>query len=245
MIATLSLMGAMIGHQCTSCVSHQNPVPAPAPATAQPAKTMNLTPTAEQSFRKLIEGNARFVEGMSQFQGTGSERRRQVATGQAPHTIFLSCADSRVPLEILFDQGLGDLFVVRVAGNVADVNSIASIEYAAAVLGSPLLVVLGHERCGAVDAAVKADKDPSGIGTNKEMANIEGLVGQILPSVKAVKSQPGDILDNAIAKNVELTKADISNRSPLLARLIKEGKFSVIGGVYDLDSGRVNFIGAN
>lgn len=241
MIATLSLMGAMIGHQCTGCTTHTEALPNPAPMTVQ----SKLAPSAMDSFRKIVEGNARFAEGMNMNKGQGSERRREVATGQAPHTIFLSCADSRVTPEIIFDQGIGDIFIIRVAGNIVDTNSIASIEYAAAVLGSPLLVVLGHERCGAVDAAVKADKDPSGIGSNKEMANIESLVTQILPSVKAAKGMSGDMLDNAIAKNVELTKANVMAKSPMLARMVKEGKFSVIGGVYDLDSGRVNFMGTN
>ncbi|MFM9872779.1 MAG: carbonic anhydrase [Fimbriimonadaceae bacterium] len=245
MIASISLAAAILGQSCSECAGGKNDLHATVEAPAPRPLQTTLKGSAVESFRKIVEGNARFAEGLSQNKNQGSERRREVATGQSPHTIFLSCADSRVPPEVIFDQGLGDIFIVRVAGNIIDTNSIASIEYAAAVLGSPLLVVLGHERCGAVDAAVKADKDPSGLGTNKEMANIEALVAQIMPSVKAVKGAQGNLLDNAILKNVEMTKMNVITKSPMLDRMVKEGKFSVVGGVYDLDTGRVTFTETN
>ncbi|MBA4293973.1 carbonic anhydrase [bacterium] len=215
------------------------------------AKTVaKLNPYAENAFRRIVEGNARFSQGLKTNPNQDIDKRLEVAKGQVPHTIVLTCADSRLSPEILFDQGLGDLFVIRVAGNVADQFTIASIEYAAEHLHSPLLVVLGHERCGAVAAAVgayeshlKSDSHTEKPAENHgdEHANITALVKKILPSVLEAARTSGPILDKAININVENTISDVFTHSPLLRRLSEEAKFSVVGGTYDLDDGRVTF----
>lgn len=216
-------------------------------STDAPAKV-----TAEMAMETLRSGNQRYVAGQMHLDGHDAARRTLVAAGQHPHTIVVTCADSRVSPEIVFDQGMGDLFVVRVAGNVLDTNTVASIEYAAEHLESPLLVVMGHERCGAVAAALDVFKErvngkahgseggaDSGHGDH---ANIYALLGQIMPSVRQVAGEPGDFLANAISQNVRNTMADCYKRSPMLTKMAASGSFRVTGAVYDLDSGKVEFL---
>lgn len=190
----------------------------------------SLTP--EQALKKLVEGNARFVTNKRQNPHQDTVRISEVAKGQAPFAAVLSCADSRVVPEILFDQGIGDLFVVRVAGNVATTEDIASEEYAAAVLGTPLLIVIGHERCGAVDAALKGGDLP-GV--------IDSLVTAIKPAVEATEGQPGDRLTNAVKANVQLQVKRLQT-SPVIFNLVQQGKLKVVGGYYDLDTGKVELV---
>ena len=148
-----------------------------------------------------------------------------------------ACADSRVGPEYAFDVGHGDFFVCRGAGNFADVNSIASFEYAVAVLGLPLIVVLGHGKCGAVDSAVKAVKD------GKEFpGHIPSLIDEIWPAVKAVQDQTGDLLENAIKQNVILNVERLKTAEPILSKAAREGKLNVEGGIYSLETGRVTLI---
>lgn len=235
----LTLLNAQISTKTTTITSN-----------ATVAKRLN--PYAENAFKRIVEGNARFAEGIQNNPNQNVDKRREVANGQVPHTIIVTCADSRVSPELLFDQGLGDVFVIRVAGNVVDQFSIASIEYAAEHLHSPLLVILGHERCGAVGAAVQtyeahlknpADHKESAHGTvaTDEHANINALIHEIMPSVMEAARKPGDLLANAIDINVENSINQTMGRSPLLRRLAEESKFDVIGGTYDLDTGRVTF----
>lgn len=223
--------------------------------SAHTASKKKLNPIAENAFRRLVEGNARFAEGLNMHPHQGVESRLEAAKGQLPHTIVVTCADSRLSPELIFDQGIGDIFVIRVAGNVVDQFSIASIEYAAEHLHTPFLVVLGHERCGAVGAAVGAyeaslksspDKtekshDEHGAAGHDEHANISALVHEILPSVLEAALKPGQLLPNAIDINVERVIHKTMSRSPMLLRLAHESKFDVIGGTYDLDTGRVTF----
>jgi carbonic anhydrase len=200
-----------------------------------PPKPQNvLSPDA--ALQRLMGGNDRYVDGKMKRHDFIGERPA-LALGQNPFAGILGCADSRVGPEYAFDVGRGDVFVCRVAGNFADVNSIASLEYAVAVLGTPLILVLGHNKCGAVDAAVKAVKD------GKEFpGHIPSLIKAIRPAVKAAQDQPGDLLDNAIKQNVMLNVEKLKTAGPILSTAVQEGKLKVTGGTYSLDTGRVTLI---
>jgi len=194
-------------------------------------------PVARRSLKRLVEGNKRFVAGKPRHPNQGPRRRGQVAQGQHPFAVILGCADSRVPPEVVFDQGLGDLFVIRVAGNIVDDAVLGSIEYAAEHLGTRLIIVLGHAKCGAVAAAVEAaakgGSPPGHIGS---------LVKPILPAVDAAKGQPGDPLDNAVRANVGRMVRWLRSSEPVLAALVREGGVKVVGARYDLQSGAVQVI---
>jgi len=196
--------------------------------------------TPDEVLRALVEGNRRFVDG----QAAGPRRQpadfAAVAEGQSPAGVIVGCADSRVPPEVVFDQGVGDLFVVRVAGNVvrgAGGVVKGSIEYAVAELGVPLIMVLGHSGCGAVKAALKhidnSDKVPGAI---KE------LVDTLRPVVAGVRGRPGDPLDNAIRANVVSGVERLKGLAPILAPAVKAGRLKVVGAVYDLRTGSVTQI---
>jgi carbonic anhydrase len=158
---------------------------------------------------------------------------QETAVAQYPFASILGCADSRVPAEIVFDQGLGDLFVVRLAGNVVSPTAIGSLEFATAVLGSQLIVVLGHERCGAVQAAIKGELIPGRIGT---------FVEDIKPALARVKNKSGDAVDNAVVANVQYQVELLQGTSSMLTPLIQEGKLKIVGGRYDLDTGEVTIV---
>ncbi|MGC2616887.1 MAG: carbonic anhydrase [Terracidiphilus sp.] len=194
----------------------------------------------DQALRELLEGNKRFQNG----QTTGPRRNpadfRSLAAAQYPEAIIVSCADSRVAPEILFDVGIGDIFVIRVAGNVvtgAGVTVKGSIEYGVAELNAPLIMVLGHSGCGAVKAAKQHidAKDPL-------PGAIDGLVELVKPAVAQSKGEPGDPLENAIRKNVELGVERLKNLEPILAPKVREGKLKVVGAVYDLRNGEVKLL---
>jgi carbonic anhydrase len=182
--------------------------------------------TPEQALAQLYEGNRRFVAGDLTSPTRNMARLKEVAPKQAPFAAFLGCADSRVPIEIVFDQGFGDLFVTRVAGNVATPEVIGSLEFGTAVLGAKVLYVLGHSACGAVTATAKGDAVPG---------QISSLYYHIRP---AVKSAGGDV-DRAIEQNVRHQAELLAEASPVIAGLVKAGLLRVAGGVYDLSSGRV------
>ena len=193
--------------------------------------------SADQALRELVEGNARFVKGQPASPRRSPEDFRALAEAQYPEAVIVSCADSRVAPEILFDVGVGDIFVVRVAGNVVNGSGVmvkGSIEYAVAELNVPLIVVLGHSGCGAVKAAMKhIDAKDSLPGA------INGMVELIKPAVAQSKGAPGDPLENAIRKNVEIGVERLKELEPILAPRVKEGKLKVVGGVYDLRTGAV------
>ncbi len=197
---------------------------------AQATELPSLSPDA--ALQKLMAGNRRFVYQQSQYPAQSAARLKEIAQSQHPFATILSCADSRVPPEILFDRGLGDIFDVRIAGNIATPEAIGSIEYAVAILGSPLLMVLGHERCGAVTAAVQNEALPGEIST---------FVEAILPAVQQVKDRSGDRVDNAVVANVSY-QIDRLKRSPLLMERLQSGKLKIVGGRYDLDTGRVKLL---
>jgi carbonic anhydrase len=186
----------------------------------------------DDALQKLVEGNQRFVQHQPQYPDQSEARLHEVAQAQHPFATVLSCADSRVPAEIVFDQGLGDIFDVRIAGNIATPEALGSIEYAVALLGTPVLMVLGHERCGAVTAAVKNQTLPGEIGS---------FVKAVLPAVDRVKGKPGDAVDNAVIANVQYQIEQLQ-RSPLLMERLQSGKLKIVGGRYDLDTGTVTMI---
>jgi carbonic anhydrase len=188
--------------------------------------------TADQAIKKLQDGNQRYVQAKFQNAGKAAKRRAEVAKGQKPFAVVVGCSDSRVPPEVIFDQGLGDLFIIRLAGNIVDDAALGSIEYAVDHLGAPLIVVLGHERCGAVTAAVQG---------GEAHGHLPALVKAIQPAVDKVKGKPGDTVDNAIRANVAYVSGQIRTSEPILAPAAKAGKVKVMGAYYDLDDGKVTF----
>ena len=202
----------------------------------QPPKPQNvLSPDA--SLERLQKGNARYVDGVS-LRHDFKHEREALAGGQNPYAAILSCADSRIAPEYAFDSGRGDLFVCRVAGNFATDEVIASMEYAVAVLNVPLILVLGHDSCGAVDAAIKSLKDDKPLP-----GHMPSLVAGVAPAVKAVSSQGGDTLGKAIRQNVIDNVAKFGSATPILAAAVEQRKLRVVGGVYGLKDGRVDMVG--
>ncbi|MEG4349155.1 carbonic anhydrase [Microcoleus sp. LAD1_D5] len=207
---------------------------APAFLQAEAAKAEAISElTPDRALQKLMEGNQRYIQQKRTFPDQARSRIVEVAQGQHPFATILACSDSRVAPEIIFDQGLGDLFDIRVAGNFLDDVVLGNIEYAALELGVPLLVILGHERCGAVKAALDGKAVPGHIST---------LVAAIQPAVDSTKGQKGDAWDNAVRANVKRNVNNLQSSSPILAEAVKAGKLKVVGGRYDLDSGTVEII---
>ena len=202
-----------------------------------PLKSEPRPMNADLALRELLAGNQRFQTGNRMSPRAGPEEFRALAHGQFPEAVIVCCADSRVAPEILFDVGVGDIFVIRVAGNVIDgagVTVKGSIEYAVAELNVPLILVLGHSDCGAVKSAMKhIDNKDSLPGA------INGLVELIKPAVAMTKKLPGDPLENAIRQNVETGVERLRRLEPILAPRVKDGKLDVLGGVYDLLTGSV------
>jgi carbonic anhydrase len=188
--------------------------------------------SSDSALHKLIEGNKRYIAGEFIHPNQTAERRTEVANSQLPFAVILSCSDSRVPPEIIFDQGIGDLFVIRVAGNVLNDEILGSIEYAVEHLGAQLVVVLGHERCGAVSAAIKGGEIPG---------HIKSLVDSIMPAVERAKSESGDLLENAVNENVAMVVEKLKSSEPILEHLVTHGDLKIIGARYDLDDGKVAF----
>jgi carbonic anhydrase len=183
-----------------------------------------------------MKGNARYVEGVSRRHDFKHEREA-LSTGQNPFAGILSCADSRIAPEYCFDSARGDLFVCRVAGNFASDDIVASLEYAVQVLNTPLIMVLGHGACGAVDATIKSIKD----GTTLP-GHLPALVDAISPAVKDVQGQAGDMLANAIRRNVMLNVEKLKAAAPILKSFVDDKKIRIVGGIYELESGRVELL---
>ncbi|NEP13307.1 MAG: carbonic anhydrase [Symploca sp. SIO2C1] len=199
----------------------------PEPVVAHPHE---MTP--DEALQRLIEGNKRFVNGRTNNPRRDMVRIAEVATAQKPFASILTCADSRLPAEMVFDQGFGDLFVCRVAGNVATPEEIGSLEYGTLILESKVLMVMGHERCGAVTAAIKGGQVPGQIGS---------LIDAIKPAIKRAENQPGDKLANTCKENILLQIENLL-ASPVIAKLVDEGKLKIVGGYYDLDTGEVSLV---
>ncbi|WP_223300084.1 carbonic anhydrase [Methyloversatilis sp. RAC08] len=193
--------------------------------------------TADEALAKLKAGNQKYLDEPQVCAAELKTQRSQVAKGQAPWATIVSCADSRVPPELLFGGvGVGELFVARNAGNMADTATMGTIEYGSGVLGVPLIVVLGHQRCGAVVAACEVVEKQT-----KFPASIGPMVQAIVPAAEAVAGKPGDFVDNAIHESAVRTAHKIATESPIIAELVKSGKVKVVAGRYNLDDGRVEF----
>lgn len=222
----LVLMGQFLG---AGFAQQQAAAPPKARVIAAPM------PSAESVWADLMEGNQRFVSGKTAAVNVVT-LRQALAKGQAPKVVVLACSDSRVVPEILFDKSLGDLFVVQSAGNIADAIGVGSIEYAVEHLGSSVLVVLGHEQCGAVTAACSGDKMPT--------ASLQAIVDKIAPAVTQAKAHvKGDqLVEAAILNNVHQSARDVLADSEVLQHFMHDGKLTVFEAVYKLDSGEVKLL---
>jgi len=185
----------------------------------------------EDVISRLEAGNARFVQDKLDGQLNDSSRRSELTSGQEPYAIVLSCADSRVVPELAFDTGLGEIFTVRVAGNIANSSSIGSIEYAVAHCGSRVIVVMGHQACGAVTAAVAG-------GDNGY--NINHLLSHITPAISACGE--GASITDVVKKNAHVTAEELKKRSSIIGDAVADGKVKIVAAYYNLDSGKVDFL---
>lgn len=232
----LSRRGLLRGAAATAAAGlASTALAAPPSGTAIPAPP-SLTP--DQSLAALKDGNRRFLAGQSPRPDPGGRRRLEIARAQYPIAVLVSCSDSRVPPELLFGRGLGELFIIRNAGNTIDTAAMGSLEYAVVELNVPLVVVMGHERCGAVAAAVsvveKGATFPGSIGR---------MVEPIIPAVLAARRQrTGDLLDASVRANVSRTVARLREYSePMVLDRIRSGRLRIVGARYDLDDGNVDF----
>ena len=209
-------------------------VPAGPGLAADPVAKTTLTP--DQALRLLKEGNDQFRMDAPYRAAQGRERRIELARGQAPFCVLVGCSDSRVPPELLFGRGLGELFIIRNAGNTIDTAALGSIEYGVGVLGCPLIVVLGHEACGAVAAAV---------GVVDRNATFPGVIGEmiqpIIPAVLAARSQSGDLLDNAVRMNARRVAGRLKTQSTVLQEALGQDRLKVIAARYDFDDGDIDW----
>ena len=184
--------------------------------------------TPDKALRALVDGNARFVAGRAAAPNRDPARLRALADTQRPFAAFLGCADSRVPIEIVFDQGFGDVFPVRVAGNIVTSEVTGSLEYACVELGAKVLMVLGHAGCGAVKATIGG-------------APVPGLIGSLYQHIAPAVDRAGNDLAAAVRENVRI-QAGLLRRSPVLNGLVRERKLAIVGGVFDLATGRVTLV---
>ncbi len=189
--------------------------------------------SADQTLELLLAGNRRFTSGKSEHPHQTTLRRSELAKGQAPVAIVLTCSDSRVAPELYFDQGLGDLFVIRNAGNVLNDHVLGSIEYAVEHLHVPLIIVIGHEKCGAVAAAVGGGHAPG---------HIASIVESISPAVASVKDLPGDKVDHAVRANARRAADSLHKCEPFLTPAIRAGKVKVVAARYDLSTGQIEVL---
>ncbi|HWQ54001.1 MAG TPA: carbonic anhydrase [Bryobacteraceae bacterium] len=201
----------------------------PAPVAAGAAAEIS----ADESLKMLVAGNQRYASGHLRHPHQTTGQRRKVVAGQHPLAAVLSCADSRVPPEIIFDEGLGDLFVTRVAGNTADNAVLGSLEYSAEHLHVPVIVVLGHTGCGAVAAAVEGGEIHD---------HVQGLVDALKPAVDKARSMSGDVKANAVYANVDMIVDRLRTSEPTLGKLVREHKLRIVGAVYHLDTGKIDWV---
>jgi len=189
--------------------------------------------SADAVLAELKAGNAHFVAKKYEHPHQTAARQQALAATQSPHCAILTCADSRVPPELVFDQGLGDIFDVRVAGNTAGDDAVASLEYAAEHLHVPLIVVMGHTHCGAVSAAVEGGTLPG---------KLPGLIAELRPAVEQSAHEPGDRIENAVRDNVALVVKQLLAAKPVLSELVATGKLRIVGAVYSLETGKVDWL---
>lgn len=220
-------------------------VPALAATAAAPKRKLAAAPvrdgksalTPDQALALLEEGNAAFLADELALPDIGDERRKMLAGGQAPFCAYVSCSDSRVPPELLFGRGLGELFIIRNAGNTIDTVAMGSLEFAVEVLGVPLVVIMGHEACGAVKAAMSVvEKNARFPGA------IDNMIEPIIPAVLEARGKPGDAVENAIKQNVARTVRNLREESDrILTKAQTDGRVKIVGAYYHLDTGKVEF----
>jgi carbonic anhydrase len=192
----------------------------------------------DEALRRLMDGNLRFVAAKPAQERQGAKlvkRRTELANGQSPFAVVVCCSDSRVPPELVFDQTLGDIFVVRTAGEVVDPVALGSVEYAVEHLGSSLIVVLGHQRCGAVSAAVAG-------AAATEPGHIPDVLKAIQPAVDQVKGKPGDAVDNAVRAQALDVARQLQTSGPIISKRVQSHELKVVGAYYDLDTGKVELL---
>ncbi|WP_328350062.1 carbonic anhydrase [Mycobacterium sp. NBC_00419] len=226
--AALSACGSSTQTATTTTVT----VPVNVPVTTESEKPDISGP--DEALQRLREGNMRFAGSQMVHPDQGAATRVRLSEAQSPFAVVLSCSDSRLPPEVIFDQGLGDLFVVRVAGNIVDPAGLGSIEYAVGHLGTPLIVVLGHENCGAVSATLEALQPPF----EQPHGAVESLITAITPAVAVAETRPGNLLQNAILANIEQSRDQIT-QSHELEKPLASGALKVVTGFYDLGDGVV------
>jgi carbonic anhydrase len=202
--------------------------------------------SAREALERLRDGNGRFVSGASGREAFTSQTRRSLAAGQEPFAIILGCSDSRVPAEIVFDQGLGDLFVIRVAGNIVAESQVGSVEFAAARFGTRLVVVLGHSRCGAVLATLEELQQPSAT----QSRNLRSIVDRVRPAVEALlatelRNDPEALVREGVRANIRVSANQLRHGSEVLEQLIHEEGLLVVGAEYSLETGVVDFFDAS
>ena len=199
--------------------------------------------SAPEALQRLQAGNRRFAAGgQSRDVVTSQTRRNELAMGQEPFAIILGCSDSRVPAEIVFDQGLGDLFVIRVAGNIVASSQVGSVEFAAARFGTRLVVVLGHSRCGAILATLEEMQ----LATGSQSRNLRSIVDRIRPSVEALlatdlRHNPAALVEHAVRANIRVSANHLRHGSEVLEELIQRNQLLVVGAEYSLETGIVDF----
>lgn len=199
--------------------------------------------SAQESLQRLMEGNRRFVSGLQeQYADSAPEKRRELVDGQAPFAIILGCSDSRVPAELVFDQGLGDLFVIRVAGNVVAPSQIGSIEFAAERFGTRLVVVLGHSNCGAIQATLEELERPQ----ESRSPNLRSIVDRIRPTVEPLveahsAAERGELVERAVRANIRASAKQLRYGSQILEQLVEGGGLLIVGAEYSLETGEVDF----
>jgi len=198
--------------------------------------------SAQEALNSLRTGNRRFAKGSGGGAVASLLRRTELAEGQAPFAVILGCSDSRVPAEIVFDQGLGDLFVIRVAGNIVAPSQIGSVEFAVERFGTPLVVVLGHSRCGAVLATLDELDRP----TERQSRNLMSIVDRVRPSVEALlatglRDDPAALVAQAVRANVRASVGQLRHGSEILEQCVQDGRLVVVGAEYSLETGIVEF----
>ena len=199
--------------------------------------------TASEAIKRLKEGNQRFVSGVRSIETIVKQiQRADFVGGQAPFAIILGCSDSRVPAEIIFDQGLGDLFVIRVAGNIVAPSQVGSVEFAAELFGTQLVVVLGHSMCGAVKATLDELERPS----EKKSSNVLSIVNRIRPTVEPLfetelRNDPDKLLESSIRANILAATNHLMHGSQMLENLVARGALEIVGAEYSLETGHVSF----
>ena len=199
--------------------------------------------TAEEAITRLKDGNRRFVDGVRSIETILKQQQRaDLVNSQAPFAVVLGCSDSRVPAELIFDQGLGDLFVIRIAGNIVAPSQIGSVEFAVEQFDTPLVVILGHSMCGAVSATIERLQGSS----EKQSSNVLSIINRIRPAVEPLmetelRNDPGKLMEAAIKSNIHASVSQLRHGSQKLEQLIDQGKITVVGAEYCLETGIVEF----